>query len=104
MATDNKNIVVVSSVNCRGLSIKHPKTLINALDYIKNTNSHITCLQETHWTNSDIRIFTNNDIIINGEHTNKRGVAIILTKIFEYKILNTLRDKESRALTIDILI
>ena len=46
----------------------------------------------------------NNDIIINGEYTNKRGVAIVLTKKFEYKILNTLRYHESRALTIDILI
>ena len=88
MATNNKNIMVVSSVNCRGLSIKHPKKLTNALEYINNTKSHITCLQETHWTNSDIRElkkFTNNDIIINGEYTNKRGVAIILTKNLNIK-------------------
>ena len=107
MDTNDKNIMIVSSVNCRGLSIKNPKKLINAIDYIKNTNSHIICLQETHWTNSDIRElkkYTNKDIIINGEYTNKRGVAILITKNFEYKILNTIRDQESRALTIDILI
>ena len=99
--------MVVSSVNCRGLSIKHPQKLTNAHDYINNTNSHITCLQETHWTNSDIReliFFTNNDIIINGEYTNKRGVAILLKNKFQYKIFKTLRDHESRALTIEILI
>ena len=107
MDTNDKNIMIVSSVNCRGLSIKNKKNLLNAIDYIKNTNSYIICLQQTQWTNSDIRElkkYTNKDIIINGEYTNKRGVAILLTKNFEYKTLNTIRDEESRALTIDILI
>ena len=83
MYTNDKNIMIVSSDNWRGLSIKNKNKLINAIDYIQNTNSHIICLQETHWTNSDIRElkkYTNKDIIINGKYTNKRGVAILLTK------------------------
>ena len=104
---ETKNKIIVSSVNCRGLSInQHPK-LINAFDYIKATNSNIICLQETHWTNSNIRElkkYTNNEIIINGEFTNKRGVAILLSNNFEYKILNKICDEESRVLTLDLLI
>ena len=68
MDTNNKNTIIVSSVNCRGLLINHSTKLLNAFDYIKNTKSNITCLQETHWTNSDIRQlkqYTNSEIIIN---------------------------------------
>ena len=105
METNNK--IIVSSVNCRGLSINQPSKLTNAFDYILSTNSNIICLQETHWTNSNIRElkkYTNNDIIINGEFTNKRGVAILLAKNFEYKILNIINDEESRVITLDLLI
>ena len=104
---ETKNKIIVSSVNCRGLSINHHSKLMNAFDYLKSTNSNIICLQETHWINSDIRQlkkYTNYDILINGEFTNKRDVATLIAKNFEYKILNTICDEESRVLTLDLLI
>ena len=104
---ETKNKIIVSSVNCRGLSINQLPKLINAFDYIKSTNSNIICLQETHRTYSNIRElkkYTNNEIIINGEVTNKRGVAILLSNNFQYKILNQISDEESRVLTLDLLI
>ena len=92
----SKNKIIVSSVNCRGLSINHHSKL-NAFDYIKSTKSNIICLQETHWTKSNMRElkkYTDNDIIINCEFTNKS----------KYKLLNTISAEDSKALTVDLLI
>ena len=105
MAVNNQ--IIVSSVNCRGLSIKKQSKLLNALDYIKNTNANIVCLQETHWIDSNIRDlkkYINYDIYINGQFTNKRGVAIMIAPNFEYKVLDIIKDVESRVLVLDLLI
>ena len=40
--------IVLSSVNCRGL--QDLKKRRDVLDYLKNLNSNITCLQDTHLT------------------------------------------------------
>ena len=73
--------IVISSMNCRGLKNKQKK--IDVLDYLKNTDSNIICLQDTHWISEDsrhIRSIWNNICYIHGSKTNARGVAILINK------------------------
>ena len=92
MNTDS--VINVSSVNCRGL--RDIKKRTDVIDYLKNLNSNIICLQDTHWLTSEeraIRKLWNNPCYVNGSKRNARGVAILLRNNFEYKII----DKESDA-------
>ena len=98
-------IVRVSSVNCRGLQDKIKRT--DVLTYIKNLETNIVCLQDTHWVDKDernIRAIWNNDCFIHGTRTNSRGVAILLANNFEYKINDNFKDTTGNVLVLDLTI
>ena len=98
--------IEVSSVNTRGLQdIIKCKDVLHYLD--KNCNSNIICLQDTHWTNNDLRKINaiwNNPLYINGQKSNARGVAILFKSNFEFKILETYADDLGNLIQLDILI
>ena len=92
-------------MNCRGLKNEQKKN--DVLDYLKNTDSNIICLQDTHWVSEDsrnIRSIWNNPCYIHGSKTNARGVAILINKNFEHKVLNMINDEVGNFLLLDIKI
>ena len=98
------NDIVVSSVNTRGL--RNRDKMKDVLNYLYNSEGNIYCLQDTHWLSQENNIsqFWDGEFIINGNKTNARGVAFLLKKNFEYKIINTLADQEGNTLTVDLIL
>ena len=97
--------ITVSSVNCRGLQ-DIPKR-VDVLDYIKKLKSHIICLQDTHWTDEQLRTITttwNGECHIHGINTSSRGVAILLSKNFEYAVEKVTKKGDGNAMTMNIKI
>ena len=88
------NTIKVLSANCRGL--QGAKKRFEVLTYFKETKANILCLQDTHWTNKDIssvKQIWEGECIIHGTKTNARGVAILLSKNFEYEIVSVANDE-----------
>ena len=72
------NSILVLSANCRGLQSMKKRT--NVLTYFKETKANIVCLQDTHWTETDLPSVSQiwgNRCYIHGSKTNARGVAIL---------------------------
>ena len=78
---------------------------MDVLNYLCNKNPHILCLQDTHWTIDDekfIKKFWDGDCFINGNRNNARGVAILISKNFEYTVSKTDKDTDGNLLMLDI--
>ena len=90
MAPSNLRII---SANCQGLRDINKRT--DVLNYFADARPDILCLQDTHWLTEDkklIKTLWEGECLINGSQTNARGVAILINKTFEYKILSVERD------------
>ena len=99
------NNLVVLSVNCRGL--RDIKKRTDVIEYLKNTEANIICLQDTHWTKQDereIRKLWNNDCYIHGTKTNARGVAVLFKNDFEHRVLEVETDNIGNMIYINIKI
>ena len=93
------NIIRVLSANCQGLGSKEKRA--DVLSYFKEQNASIICLQDTHWTERDIkslRTIWGNDLYISEGKTNSRGAAILLNNNFEYKVINCKKDNNGNYL------
>ena len=93
----------IESLNGRGLRDRTKRCDI--FDRARMRHTDILLLQETHWTETDytdIKEDWNIELIISGNSTAARGTAILLNKTFEYKIHNTIIDKNGRYTIIDI--
>ena len=67
----------------------------DVLTYLEKLGAGIFCLQDTHWLDSDIpsiKQIWKGDCLLNGKKSNSRGVAILFTGNFEYKIVLTFAD------------
>ena len=76
----------VLSANCQGLRDKNK--CCDVLNYLENLNASVFCLQDTHWTECDIKRLKNvwkGECIIAGSKTNSRGVTILLKKTLNIK-------------------
>ena len=97
--------ITVLSANCRGLAdINKCKDVIN---YLQSLNADIICLQDTHWTKLQLRkikTIWNHECLLNGINTNSRGVSILFSNKFEYKIENTIEDVKGNLIAINITI
>lgn len=105
MAINIGEKLVVLSANCQGLRDK--KKRVDVLNYLRDKNPAILCLQDTHWVSSDekyIRTLWNNEVIIHGVKTNARGVAILFGNNFEYKIHTIDKDAEGNLITVNMKI
>ena len=95
--------LVVLSANCQGLQSKTKR--LDVLDYLSKRNAGIICLQDTHWTEKDessVRSIWNGDCITNGQSSNARGVAILLSNTFEYEIISVFKDNDGNLISLDI--
>ena len=71
---------------------------------MKHKKAHILCLQDTHLTvedEVDLRTYWKGEILLHGAHTNSRGVAILLSDIFEYKVKNVIQDNSGNMIVLD---
>ena len=95
--------LLVLSANCQGLQNKQKR--MDVLDYLGKTNASIICLQDIHWASNDesiVRSMWKGDVILNGESSNSRGVAILLNTNFEYSIISIYKDKEGNMISLDL--
>ena len=70
------NKIRVLSANCQGLQNKQKR--LDVLNYFGQKDVNILCLQDTHWTDKDLKDIKNiwfGDCYIHGCKTNARGVA-----------------------------
>ena len=97
------NILQIVSYNCQGLN--SVEKLRDVFDYLKSKNCNIYSLQDTHFTKNDETAIINQwggKCIFNALISNQRGVAILLSNNFEYKISNTKKDDCGNLLGVDI--
>ena len=97
------NILQIVSYNCQGLNSVEKRR--NVFDYLIFKNCNIYCLQDIHFTKNDetaIRYQWGGECTFNTFASNKRGVAILLSNNYKYKILNTKKDDCGNLLGVDI--
>ena len=98
-------MIKVLSVNCRGL--KSYQKRFDVINFLKEKQPHILCLQDTHCTDSEytsIKNIWSAECAINGNKTNSRGVAILLNSNLEYKIINESCDNNGNLICLDLQI
>ena len=81
----NGNQITLLSVNCRGLNNKEKQ--YDILNYIKEATINIACLQDTHLVESMESVVKHDwdgEVYLNGSRSNARGVAILISKNFEF--------------------
>ena len=101
----NGETMEVFSVNCRGLQDK--LKCQDVINYLNSKKPNIICLQDTHLTedsNKFIKSIWNDDLYINGNRTNARGVCTLIKKTFEYEVLNIIKDINANLLVTDLKI
>ena len=99
------NEISLLSANCRGLNNK--KKRYDVLTYIKEMKINIACLQDTHLVESMENVLKNywdGKVFLNCRRSNARGVAILLSNNFEYKVIKTEKDTEGNLLVMDLAI
>ena len=86
------NSVKVLSANCQGL--RNSDKRVDVLNYLKETNASIVCLQDTHLLDADERSVKQiwNDCYLHGKRTNARGVGILINNNFEYETTGCHKD------------
>ena len=99
------NTITVLSANCRGLADLHKCR--DVLNYLQSLKADILCLQDTHWTKSELRKIKsiwNHECLINGLHTNSRNVTILFSNKFEYNIENIIEDINGNLIAVNMTI
>ena len=95
----------IASANCQGLFT--PQKRLDVLNFYKNKNYSIICLQDTHFI-PEIEPYIEAQwgfkCFFNSFRSNARGVAIMLNNNFEYEIHNEKRDSDGNFLALDITI
>lgn len=93
----------IISANCQGLhNFKKRK---DVLQYYKQLECNILCLQDTHFTidmETDIRNEWGYDVYFDSFTSQSRGIAIFINNNFEYKVHNTVNDNSGNFLALDI--
>ena len=93
MMVDRKNLIKISSTNCRGLGeYTKRKDVFNLL---RGKNHGIYCLQDTHFTakmEPYIKAEWGGDILFNSHTSNSRGVCILFSNNLEYKVHQSKKD------------
>ena len=77
------------------------------MNYLKNLKAKIICLQDTHLTESDCndcRNLWDGEIILHGQRTNARGMAILINTTFEYQIKSIEKDSQGNTIISDLQI
>ena len=84
----------ILTVNCQGIGLLPKRT--DVLHYLKEKGCQIYCLQDTHFSpgvdEKYVRSHWNCDCYFSSFKSNARGVAILFTKTFEYKVHKCIND------------
>ena len=100
---DKKNLIKISSTNCRGLGdYKKRKDVFN---YLRNKKHGIYCLQDTHFTKNMepyIKAEWGGEVIFNSHTSNSRGVCILFNYNIEYKVIRSNTDQDGNLLILDL--
>ena len=97
------NSIKLLSANCQGLGDN--TKCVDVLNYLDQLKCDITCLQDTHWIERDIKKIKNlwpGEVLLSGFKRNSRGVAILLKKTFEFTIMDTYSDNSGNLLVVDL--
>ena len=97
------NSIKLLSANCQGLGDN--TKCVDVLNYLDQLKCDITCLQDTHWIEKDIKKIKNlwpGEVLLSGFKRNSRGVAILLKKTFEFTIMDTYSDNSGNLLVVDL--
>ena len=81
------------SANCQGLNNNEKRQ--DVLNYLKETNATIVCLQDTHLLETHIPSVKQiwSTCYLHGVKTNARGVGILLNNNFECEVIECHKDK-----------
>lgn len=96
--------VSIISCNVRGINNNNKRSDI--FNYLKHMEHNIYCIQDIHCGEAQENAFKKNwdgEMIIATGTSNSRGVAILLNKNFEYKIMDKRMNMEGNFLAIKIL-
>ena len=91
----------VYSMNCQGLGNNNKRK--DVMNYLKSFNIDILCLQDIHLRTLETNMLKESwdgEVVLNGIHTNSRGVGILFKSSFQYDILRVLRDENGNMLTV----
>ena len=80
---------------------------IDVLEYFKDKNFHIYCLQDTHFTKNDVdktKAQWGKDYVMSTFRSDARGVAILFGKDVELSIHKQVIDEEGNFIIFDITI
>ena len=94
----------ITSMNCRGL--RDFKKRKDVFGYLRNLNSNIYCLQDTHIVDNDERLIRAQwgyNIYMSQGRTDSRGVLNLLNNNFEYEITMSYKDAVGNLLMLSIL-
>ena len=97
--------IKLTSMNCQGL--RDRKKCTDVLKYLKDLDSEIYCLQDTHWLTEDkrfVKTIWEGECFLNGQKSNSRGVAILFKKNFEYKVTSLKVDNNGNFITVLVTI
>ena len=95
--------VKICSLNCQGLG-DHQKRR-DVLQYLRQSNYSIICLQDTHFTQSNERRIQQEwgyKAYFNSFDSKSRGVAIFLNNNFEFTVHNSFSDRSGNVLMLDV--
>ena len=95
--------IKILSANCQGLGSLEKR--LDVLNYLKDKQCHIYCLQDTHTTKVTECIFRsqwNNECLFSSGTSNSRGVAILFSKNSDFKIHDHVSDPDGNFLIIDL--
>ena len=94
----------ILTVNCQGIGLLPKRT--DVLHYLKEKGCQIYCLQDTHFSpgvdEKYVRSHWNGDCYFSSFKSNARGVAILFTKTFEYKVHKCINDTNGNFLLLDM--
>ena len=95
----------ITSMNCRGL--RDFKKRKDVFGYLRNLNSNIYCLQDTHIVDNDERLIRAQwgyNISMSQGRTDSRGVLNLFNNNFEYEITKSYKDAVGNLLILSIII
>jgi exonuclease III len=95
--------IKICSYNVRGINGDTKRR--DVLEYLKKMNTNIYCIQDIHCGKQQTNNFESDwegEMIISSGTSNSRGVAILLSKNFEYNIIETKSDPNGNYIALKI--
>ena len=98
----DQNIIYFNTQGIQGINKR-----IGVLEYLKDKNFNIYCLQDTHFTKDDvdkIKVQWGKDYVMSTFRSNARGVAVLFGKDIELSIHKQVIDEGGNFIILDITI